>query len=150
MPIAGWHHARAVAHPGARALALLLASSSIAGSTGQALALEWPSRQLTMVIPFAAGGPVDTVGRILGQYLREVLGQQLIMENVGEDRRIDTRQGTAGAAIPRDVRAGGDRALGQGDPRRGHFFGLGEAGPASDERRPLGVLAGTPHLRFSR
>ena len=44
---------------------------------------EWPTRPVTMVVPYAAGGPVDTVGRILAARLGEVLGQQVIVENVG-------------------------------------------------------------------
>ncbi len=52
-------------------------------SAGQLHAQEWPARQITMVIPFAAGGPVDTIGRLLGQYAGEALGQQFIIENVG-------------------------------------------------------------------
>lgn len=46
-------------------------------------AQEWPARPVTMVIPFAAGGPVDTIGRILAQYVGDVLGHQMIVENVG-------------------------------------------------------------------
>ena len=48
-----------------------------------AAAQDWPTRNITMVIPFAAGGPVDTIGRILGQSLGEILGQQVVVENVG-------------------------------------------------------------------
>ena len=36
-----------------------------------------------MVVPFAAGGPMDTVGRILAPRMSELLGQQVIIENVG-------------------------------------------------------------------
>jgi tripartite-type tricarboxylate transporter receptor subunit TctC len=36
-----------------------------------------------MVIPFAAGGPVDIVGRILASRLSELLGQQVVVENLG-------------------------------------------------------------------
>ena len=36
-----------------------------------------------MIVPYAAGGPVDTVGRIMAQGLTEVLGQQVIIENIG-------------------------------------------------------------------
>ena len=50
---------------------------------GLAHADEWPVRPVTMVVPYAAGGPVDTVGRILAARLGEVLGQQVIIENVG-------------------------------------------------------------------
>jgi tripartite-type tricarboxylate transporter receptor subunit TctC len=47
------------------------------------LAQDWPARPVTMIVPYAAGGPVDTVGRIMAQGLSEVLGQQVIVENVG-------------------------------------------------------------------
>ena len=36
-----------------------------------------------MVVPFAAGGPVDTIGRILGARLSDILGQQVVIENIG-------------------------------------------------------------------
>jgi tripartite-type tricarboxylate transporter receptor subunit TctC len=44
---------------------------------------QWPSRPVTMVVPFAAGGPTDVVGRIVADRLSDVLGQQVIVENVG-------------------------------------------------------------------
>jgi tripartite-type tricarboxylate transporter receptor subunit TctC len=42
---------------------------------------SWPSRPLTMVVPFAAGGPVDLLGRIVGQYLGAQLGTPVVIEN---------------------------------------------------------------------
>jgi tripartite-type tricarboxylate transporter receptor subunit TctC len=51
--------------------------------TGTARADDFPSRTLTMVIPFAAGGPTDVLGRILAQRMGEVLGRSVIVENVG-------------------------------------------------------------------
>lgn len=50
---------------------------------GPAAAQSWPTRPLTMVVPFAAGGGTDVLGRIVGRRLSEVLGQQVIIENVG-------------------------------------------------------------------
>ena len=44
-----------------------------------AQAQDWPARPVTMIVPYAAGGPVDTVGRIMAQGLSEVLGQQVIV-----------------------------------------------------------------------
>jgi tripartite-type tricarboxylate transporter receptor subunit TctC len=44
---------------------------------------EWPSRPVTMLVPFAAGGPVDVAGRILAQRLTEILSRQIVVENVG-------------------------------------------------------------------
>jgi tripartite-type tricarboxylate transporter receptor subunit TctC len=43
----------------------------------------WPTRPMTMVIPYAAGGTVDPIGRVLAAGLTQVLGQRVIVENVG-------------------------------------------------------------------
>ncbi len=51
--------------------------------TGSAGAQNFPSRALTMVVPFAAGGPTDVLGRVMAQRMGEVLGQTVIVENVG-------------------------------------------------------------------
>jgi tripartite-type tricarboxylate transporter receptor subunit TctC len=59
------------------ALAMLLAL------TGSVSAQNFPDRAVTMVIPFAAGGPQDTIGRIIGQRMGELLGQAVIIENLG-------------------------------------------------------------------
>ena len=56
---------------------------SVAGLTAAASAQTYPNRPVTMVIPFAAGGPTDVLGRLVGQRMGEVLGQQVIIENVG-------------------------------------------------------------------
>src|ERR1700741_2623355 len=53
------------------------------GAMKVAQADQWPTRPITMVLPFAAGGPTDVVGRILADRLSEVLGQQVIVENIG-------------------------------------------------------------------
>jgi tripartite-type tricarboxylate transporter receptor subunit TctC len=45
-------------------------------------AQTYPSRPITMVVPFAAGGPTDTIGRIMGERMRASLGQTVIIENV--------------------------------------------------------------------
>ena len=43
----------------------------------------WPSRPLTMVVPFATGGPMDAIARILQSALSDALQEQVIVENVG-------------------------------------------------------------------
>jgi tripartite-type tricarboxylate transporter receptor subunit TctC len=48
-----------------------------------AQAQEYPSRAITVVIPFAAGGSFDTVGRIITARMQELLGQPVVIENVG-------------------------------------------------------------------
>jgi Tripartite tricarboxylate transporter family receptor len=49
--------------------------------TQTAAAQSFPSRPLTLVVPFAAGGPSDVAGRIVAQGLGEKLGQQVVVEN---------------------------------------------------------------------
>ena len=44
---------------------------------------DWPNRPVTLVVPYAAGGPVDTIARIMAARLSEILGQQMVIENVG-------------------------------------------------------------------
>jgi tripartite-type tricarboxylate transporter receptor subunit TctC len=51
--------------------------------TGTAAAQNFPNHPMVMVIPFAAGGPQDVLGRIIAQSMSEALGQQVIIENVG-------------------------------------------------------------------
>ncbi len=46
-------------------------------------AQQWPTASLTFVIPFAPGGPGDVVGRVLAERLAVILGQQVVLENVG-------------------------------------------------------------------
>ncbi|UFS66864.1 tripartite tricarboxylate transporter substrate binding protein BugD [Paracoccus denitrificans] len=46
-------------------------------------AQDWPQRQITMVVPFAAGGPTDTVARMVAERMSADLGQQIIVENIG-------------------------------------------------------------------
>jgi tripartite-type tricarboxylate transporter receptor subunit TctC len=51
--------------------------------TGSVAAEDWPTRPVTMIVPFAAGGPQDTISRIIAQRVSEILGQQMVIENVG-------------------------------------------------------------------
>ena len=59
--------------------ALVVIVSSFAASHAQV----YPSRPVTMVVPFAPGGGTDVLGRIIGRRLSELLGQQVVIENVG-------------------------------------------------------------------
>src|SRR5580704_759067 len=46
-------------------------------------ALDYPTRPITIIVPFPAGGPVDTLARLLSEPMRIALGQPLVIENVG-------------------------------------------------------------------
>src|SRR3954451_8673189 len=50
--------------------------------TGSAVAQNYPTRPITMVIPSAAGGPTDVLGRVMAAKMSEPLGQQVVVENV--------------------------------------------------------------------
>ena len=52
-------------------------------TAGQACAEDWPTHTLTMINPFAAGGPNDVPARLFAQRMGEILGQSIIVENVG-------------------------------------------------------------------
>jgi tripartite-type tricarboxylate transporter receptor subunit TctC len=66
-----------------RPLILLAGLAGALTGAGPAAAETWPSRPVTMVVPFAPAGGTDVLGRIVGRRLSEVLGQQVIIENVG-------------------------------------------------------------------
>jgi tripartite-type tricarboxylate transporter receptor subunit TctC len=60
-----------------------IAFGLVVAATGVALAQNYPTRPVTMIIPFAAGGPTDVLGRVVAQRMSETLGQQVIVENIG-------------------------------------------------------------------
>ena len=62
--------------------AILAALLCVCAFAEISVAQEWPTRPVTMVIPFAAGGPQDGIGRVVAQRMSELLGQQVIIENV--------------------------------------------------------------------
>jgi len=113
---------------------------------GEAPAQTWPARPITMVIPFAAGSGIDVLGRTLAPVLSEILGQQVVIENIGG------AGGMTGAA--RVARAAPD----------GYHFVLGNVGthahsqslyakplynPASDFA-PVALVADTPQVLIAR
>jgi len=62
--------------------AMLLAALGWVAATAEAMAQDYPSRPITVVVPFPAGGPSDTLVRILGEQMRGTLGQPIVIENV--------------------------------------------------------------------
>ena len=82
-------------------IALLVACTLAAPAAAQ----DWPTRPITLVVPYAAGGPVDTIARILTARMSELLGQQIVVENMGGAGGM-----TGAPDIPalrvRDLRAG--------------------------------------------
>jgi tripartite-type tricarboxylate transporter receptor subunit TctC len=90
---------------------LLAALCGIAGiCTAQAQTQPYPSRPITLVVPFAAGGPTDQLARIVGERMRQSLGQTIV---------IETTTGAAGSiGVGRVARAAPD----------GYTVGIGHVG----------------------
>jgi tripartite-type tricarboxylate transporter receptor subunit TctC len=125
-----------------RTLKTLLAAT-IAGIAASSAALAaYPDRPITMIVPFAAGGPTDTIARIVGDHMSKTLGQTIVIENV------TGAGGTTG--ITRGAQA----------PADGYTIMMGHMGthgaspalypnlkynPAKDFS-PIGLAAGTPIL----
>src|SRR5262245_41914433 len=65
-----------------RFLFLAAGGAALPAASHSASAQAYPTRPITMVVPFPPGGPTDTVARIFGERLRQTLGQSVIIENV--------------------------------------------------------------------
>jgi tripartite-type tricarboxylate transporter receptor subunit TctC len=64
-------------------LIALIAALLAAAAPAAALAQDWPNRPVTLVVPFAPAGAFDVMARVFTPYLTQILGQQVIVENVG-------------------------------------------------------------------
>ena len=125
---------------------IALASLTFILSTTPTPAQDWPNRPMTMVVPFAAGGAVDVLGRTLAARAAEILGQQIVIENIG---------GAGGMT--------GANRVAKGAPD-GHLFVLGSVGthaqnqtlyknPAYDATKdfePVILVAEVPLLLVTR
>src|SRR4051794_35449611 len=125
---------------------LVTGVGALVALTSMAWAQQWPSRPMTMVVPFAAGGSVDVVARIVANRLSELLGHPVVLEN------IPGAAGTSGSA--RVAKA----------PPDGYQFVLGSVGthaysqtlsrkPAYNvvtDFTPVALLAESPILLVTR
>ncbi|CAH1652539.1 tripartite tricarboxylate transporter substrate-binding protein [Chelatococcus asaccharovorans] len=75
-----------------RILTRAIAAAALVLSSGALHAETYPARSITLIVPFAAGGPSDAIARLVGQSMSQSLGQQVVIENVAG------AGGTAGAA----------------------------------------------------
>jgi tripartite-type tricarboxylate transporter receptor subunit TctC len=64
-------------------LRLAAVAAALPAAARSATAQAYPSRPITMIVPFPAGGPNDTIARLLAEGMRPPLGQPIIIENVG-------------------------------------------------------------------
>jgi tripartite-type tricarboxylate transporter receptor subunit TctC len=68
-------------HLSRRHILQLAAGAALAAPARPALALDWPTRPVKMIVGFAAGGPTDVAARIVAKWLSERLGQAFVIEN---------------------------------------------------------------------
>ena len=115
-------------------------------SFAAAHAQPYPSRPVTIIVPFAAGGPTDIIARITGEYYSKALGQQFVIENVAG------AGGTTGTTRAAQAKPDGYTIM------MGHMGTHGAApalyanlkyDPAKDFA-PIGLVAGTPILIVAR
>lgn len=71
---------------------LMIAAAGAVALSSAAFAQSFPSKPITLIVPFAAGGPSDVIGRLVGEHMSRTLGQQVVVENVAG------AGGTAGAS----------------------------------------------------
>src|SRR6266511_3122001 len=102
----------------------------------------WPERPITMIVPFAAGGPTDVVARIVAENMSRTVGQQIVVENVAG------AGGTTGslraAQAPPDGYTIEMGHMGTHGAAPGAYPEL-KYDPAKDFE-PIGLAAGTPIL----
>lgn len=126
--------------------AMTLSMALAVGLTAGAAAQNYPERNIILIVPFAAGGAADTAARIMGDAMSKILGQTLVIENVGG------AGGTTGTL------------RGKNAPPDGYTIGLGHMGTnaaavATHPRLPydpradfeyLGLINLTPNLLIVR
>src|ERR1700731_3470966 len=61
----------------------LAAAAVLLPSVQMARADDYPSRPITVIVPFSAGGPLDITGRMIAAKMQQTLGQPIVIENVG-------------------------------------------------------------------
>jgi tripartite-type tricarboxylate transporter receptor subunit TctC len=120
----------------------VLALAATAAFLGGASAQTYPAKPITMVVPFAAGGPTDIVARMVGENMSKTLGQQVVVENVAG------AGGTTGITRASQAKPDGYTIM------MGHM-GTHGAAPALypnlkydpvKDFEPVGMAAGTPIL----
>ncbi|MBM3486292.1 MAG: tripartite tricarboxylate transporter substrate binding protein BugD [Alphaproteobacteria bacterium] len=125
---------------------VLAALAVVALGSGPASAQAYPNRPVTLIVPFAAGGPTDIIARIVGEHMARTLGQQIVVENVAG------AGGTTGITRGAQAKPDGYTIM------MGHM-GTHGAAPALYPRlrydptkdfEPIGLAAGTPILIVGR
>ena len=121
-------------------------TASILLACGSAQAQSYPTRPITMVVPFAAGGATDVIARIVAEGMSEDLGQSIVIENVAG------AGGTTGSARVMRADPDGYTLLTGHMGTHGSAYSL-YAKPKYDPRtdfEPIGLAASAPIVIFAR
>jgi tripartite-type tricarboxylate transporter receptor subunit TctC len=125
---------------------LLIALAATLGLAVTAHAQTYPSHPITVIVPFAAGGPTDIIARIVGENMGKTLGQQLVIENVaGAGGTTGTTRAAQAAPDGYTIMMG---HMGTHGAAPGMYPKL-RYDPVKDFA-PIGMAAGTPILIVSR
>ena len=125
-------------------IAAFAAALSLSGTL--AVAQPYPSRPVTIIVPFAAGGPTDIIARIAGEYYSKTLGQQFVVENMaGAGGTTGITRGAQSKPDGYTIMMG---HMGTHGAAPAMYLGL-KYDPAKDFE-PIGLVAGTPILIVAR
>jgi tripartite-type tricarboxylate transporter receptor subunit TctC len=120
--------------------------AALLAATVSAAAQDFPNKSMTMVIPFAAGGPTDVLGRVVAQRMGEILKQTVVVENVGG------AGGMTGVKRVADARPDGYTfALGTvGTNAQNQSLYAHPAYNAATDFSPVGLIAEVPIVLITR
>ena len=105
------------------------------GPFGRAAAQDYPSHPITLIVPYPPGGGVDVMGRLVGQKLSAMLGQQVVIEN---------RAGAGGMIGTRDLAKAAPDGYTLGMMLTGISLGAHTGYDVNKDFRPIGLVASTP------
>jgi tripartite-type tricarboxylate transporter receptor subunit TctC len=125
---------------------LMIAATALIALSSTVFAQEWPNRPITLIVPFAPGGGIDASARLQALALGELLGQTIVVENIG------AAAGTIGSA--RVAKA----------PPDGYLFLIGNSGThaysqslyknrpynSAEDFAPIGLVSESPRILIAR
>ncbi len=124
---------------------LLIAVALVLAAGGTATAQTYPARPVTIIAPFPAGGPLDTIARIIAEPMRAALGQPIVVENVpGAGGNIGT--GRLARAAPDGYTLG----IGQWSTHVVNAITYNLPYDVLNDFEPIALLAITPQLIIAR
>jgi tripartite-type tricarboxylate transporter receptor subunit TctC len=107
----------------------------LAGTFDSAVAQDYPTHPITLIVPYPPGGGVDVMGRLVGQKLSAALGQQVVIEN---------RAGAGGMIGTRDLAKAAPDGYTLGMMLTGISLGAHTGYDVNKDFTPIGLVASTP------